>query len=199
MDTEQGKDGLPILRFESPEAWEAWLAEQHDSSKGVWLQFAKKGKGVTTVNYAGALEVALCYGWIDSQGRSLDDTFYLQRFTPRGPRSKWSKNNVEKVAELIAGGRMQPAGLRPIEAAKADGRWEAAYAGSATIEVPPDLQAELDSNGQARELFAKLTSQNRYAILYRVQDAKRPETRAARIRQFVDMLARGETVYPQTR
>jgi uncharacterized protein YdeI (YjbR/CyaY-like superfamily) len=192
-----GKDGLPILRFNSTEDWERWLAEQHSSSKGVWLQFAKRGTGVQTVTYAEALESALCYGWIDSQAGSFDATFYIQRFTPRGRRSVWSKNNVDKVEVLIAQGKMQAAGLAQVEAAKADGRWERAYAGSREITIPPDLQAELDGNAAAAQQFSKLSSQNRYAILYRIQDARRPHTRAARIRTFVDMLARGETFYPQ--
>lgn len=191
------KDGLPIMLFESAEGWEAWLAEEHASAPGVWLQFAKKGSGVDSVTYAGAIEVALCYGWIDSQAGAWDEKSYVQRFTPRGRRSVWSKINVAKAEALIAQGKMQPAGLSQVEAAKADGRWQAAYEGSKTITVPPDLQAELDSHPAARDFFATLKSQNRYAILYRIQTAKRSETRAERIRKFVDMLERGETLHPQ--
>jgi uncharacterized protein YdeI (YjbR/CyaY-like superfamily) len=191
------KDGRPVLDFASQEDWERWLAEEHATSDGVWLKFAKKGAGISSVNYAQALETALCYGWIDSQAGGLDEAFYMQRFTPRGPRSKWSRINTARAEALINQGKMQPAGLRQVEAAKADGRWDAAYAGPREVTVPPDLQAELDSNPPAKDFFTKLSSQNRYAILYRIQDAKRPETRTARIRKFVDMLIEGKTVHPQ--
>jgi uncharacterized protein YdeI (YjbR/CyaY-like superfamily) len=192
MDTKQG---LPIIAFASPTKWEEWLQEHHGSSKGLWLKIAKKGSGETTVTYAEALDVALCHGWIDGQKGALDEAFFLQRFTPRGPRSKWSKINRDKVDALVAAKRMRPAGLAEVEAAKADGRWEAAYEGQRTITVPGDLQKELDANPKAAAFFATLSSVNRYAILYRIQDAKKPETRAARIAKFLGMLERGETVH----
>ena len=192
MDTKQG---LPILAFASPADWEEWLQEHHGTSKGIWLKFAKKGSGETTVTYAEALDVALCHGWIDSQKGALDETFFVQRFTPRGPRSKWSKINVDKVEALAKAKRMRPAGLAEVEKARADGRWEAAYDGQRTITVPEDLQKELDANPKAAAFFATLSSVNRYAILYRIQDAKKPETRARRIEKFLGMLERGETVH----
>jgi uncharacterized protein YdeI (YjbR/CyaY-like superfamily) len=192
---EQGKDGRQILAFASQAEWEAWLDAQHASSDGVWLKFAKKGSGVKSVVYAEALEVALCYGWIDSQVKSLDERFYLQRFTPRRARSKWSRVNRDKIEELTRQGRMKPAGLGQIELAKADGRWEAAYASPASIEVPDDLQAALDDNPKAAEFWAGLNKSNRFAILYQLQDAKKPETRARRLDKFLGMLERGEKLY----
>jgi uncharacterized protein YdeI (YjbR/CyaY-like superfamily) len=162
----------------------------------VWLEVPKKGSGRTSPTYDEALEVALCYGWIDGQKGALDEARWVQRFTPRKSKSKWSKINTEKAERLIAEGRMQPAGLRQVELAKADGRWQEAYAGQRSATVPEDLQQALDTNPAAKGLFERLNSVNRYAILYRVQDAKRPETRAARIQKFVDMLQRGETPYP---
>ncbi len=195
MDTKQG---LPILAFASPADWEVWLVEHHRTSKGLWLKIAKKGSGETTVTYAEALEVALCHGWIDGQKGSLDEAFFLQRFTPRGPRSRWSKINRDKVEALAKAKRMRPAGLAEVEKAQADGRWEAAYEGQRTITVPDDLQKELDANPKAAAFFATLSSVNRYAILYRIQDAKKPETRARRIEKFIGMLERGETVHGST-
>jgi len=186
---------LPILQVASREEWEAWLAENHASSAGVWVRLAKKGAGDATVTRADALEVALCYGWIDSQARSLDDSYWLQRFTPRRKRSKWSRINREAVEALIAAGKMKPAGLAEVEAAKQDGRWEAAYASPRTMTVPEDLQARLEENPAAREAFEKLSSQNRYAILFRIHDAKKPETRKRRIDTFVEMLEQGRTIY----
>ena len=187
---------LPILPFPSPAAWEAWLEVEHARAAGVWLKIAKKGTGIATVTYAEALDVALCFGWIDGQKRGFDATWFLQRFTPRKRDSAWSKTNTEHVARLIEQGRMRPAGLAQVEAAKADGRWEAAYDGQRTISVPDDLQAALDANPEAAAFFATLTGANRYAILYRVQQpAKRPGTRERRIEQFVQMLARGETLH----
>jgi uncharacterized protein YdeI (YjbR/CyaY-like superfamily) len=181
--------------FRTQAAWAKWLAAHHGDAEGVWLKFAKKGTGATTVTYDEALEVALCYGWIDTQVRRLDETYYLQRFTPRRARSKWSKRNTELATRLIESGAMQPPGLAEVERAKADGRWEAAYAGAATATVPEDLERALAANKRAREFFATLSSRNRYAILYRIQDTKRPETRARRIAQIVEMLARGETFH----
>ena len=194
-ELETGKDGLPIRPFASGAEWEAWLAEQHAVSPGVWIKLAKKGSGIPSVTYAEALDAALCYGWIDGQSRGLDDTWYLQRFTRRGPRSVWSKINREKVAALTEQGRMRPAGAAAVEAARADGRWDAAYDSPAAARVPPDLQEQLDRNPEAAAFFRGLTAQNRYAILHRLQLAKRPETRARRLEQFMAMLAEGKTVY----
>jgi uncharacterized protein YdeI (YjbR/CyaY-like superfamily) len=183
------------LRCSSAAEWEAWLAVHHGGSDGVWLELAKKGGGATTVTYDEAVEAALRYGWVDSQVRRLDERFYQQRFTPRRPRSPWSKVNLAKAEALISAGRMEPAGLAEVDRARADGRWERAYAGSASIEVPDDLQAELDARPAAAAFFAALSSRNRYAILYRLQDAKRPETRARRLAAFVEMLERGQTIH----
>jgi uncharacterized protein YdeI (YjbR/CyaY-like superfamily) len=188
-----GRDD-PVVELGSPEEWEAWL-EANPAATGVWLKFAKKGTGVTTVDYGQALDVALCFGWIDGQTARLDQTYYLQRFTPRTKRSKWSKRNREHVARLTEEGRMRPAGLAAVEAAKADGRWDAAYDSPSTATVPDDLQAELDANPKAAAFFAALSSANRYAILYQLQDAKRPETRARRIAKYVAMCERGEKVH----
>jgi uncharacterized protein YdeI (YjbR/CyaY-like superfamily) len=186
---------LPVVLFASPEELEAWLEEHGEDSEGIWLKIAKKGSGVRSVSYAEALEVALCFGWIDSQKRGFDERHFLQRFTPRRPRGKWSRINRDKAEELIAAGRMRPAGLAEVEAAKADGRWEAAYEGQRTAKVPEDLQRELDRNDAAREFFAALDSANRYAIVYRLNDAKKPETRERRLRKFVAMLERGEKIH----
>ena len=187
---------LPIVPFASQEEWETWLQEHHATSEGLWLKIAKKGSGIETVTYAEALDVALCYGWIDSQKGSFDAEYFLQRFTPRGPRSKWSKVNVGKVTKLIDEGRMKPAGLREVERAESDGRWEAAYESQSTATVPDDFQRELEKNEEAREFFATLNSANRYAILHRIQDARRPETRARRIEKYVAMLAVRKKLYP---
>jgi uncharacterized protein YdeI (YjbR/CyaY-like superfamily) len=189
-------DNLPILSFATQHAWEAWLGERHADTPGVWLKIAKKAAGSPSVSYAEALEGALCYGWIDGQKAPLDDQHWLQRFTPRRPKSGWSRVNCEKATALIAAGRMQPAGLRQVELARADGRWDAAYEPQRTIAIPPDLQSELDRRPDARAFFGTLDSRNRYAILYRIQTAKKPETRAARIQKFVDMLVRREKIYP---
>jgi uncharacterized protein YdeI (YjbR/CyaY-like superfamily) len=188
-------DELPVLRCPDAVAFEAWMEAQHAVAPGVWLEFAKKGTGIPTVTYDEALDIALCFGWIDGQAKSVDETWYRQRFTPRRKRSKWSLRNVEKAAALIEAGRMRPAGLAEVERAKADGRWDAAYPSPSRIEVPPDLQAELDADPQAAEFFATLSGQNRYAILYRLHDAKRPETRARRLAQFMEQLRRGETIH----
>src|SRR5439155_4109612 len=161
----------------------------HSTAAGVWLQIRKKGAGADSVSYADALEVALCYGWIDGQKAAADDDCWLQRFTPRRSKSRWSKINREKATALIERGEMKAAGLREVEQAKADGRWEAAYAGSRTMTVPNDLRDALRRNAQARAFFETLDSRNRYAVLYRINDAKKPENRAARIEKFVQMLA----------
>ncbi len=195
MTEPASKDGLPILAFPDPAAWEAWVANQPDDAPGLWLKIAKKDSGIPTVTYAEALDVALCHGWIDGQKGRFDDQYFVQRFTPRRPRSRWSKINVDKVAQLIAAGRMRPRGQKQVDAAQADGRWQAAYASSSTITVPEDLEQALLANPQAQAFFATLDRTNRFAILYRVQDAKRPETRARRIETFVAMLARGEKVH----
>lgn len=184
------------LFFPSAEAFEEWLVANHASSSGLWLRLAKKVPGVGSLDYVQALDVALCHGWIDGQKKSLDATHWLQRFTPRRPRSTWSKVNRDKVAALLEQGRMRPAGLLEVERAKADGRWEAAYDGSRTATVPEDLELALSGNPAAREFFATLDSRNRYAVLYRVQEAKKPETRARRIEKFVTMLAEQKKIYP---
>ncbi|HEY3763757.1 MAG TPA: YdeI/OmpD-associated family protein [Gaiellales bacterium] len=186
----------PILEAAARADWSAWLAGAGASSSGVWLRIARKDGGGRSVSYADALDVALCHGWIDGQKDRLDERHWLQRFTPRTPRSRWSKRNRARAEELIAQGEMTPAGLREVERARADGRWEAAYDSHATATVPDDLQAALDRDPQAREFFATLDSRNRYAILYRVQEPRRPETRARRIEQFVAMLREGRTIHP---
>ena len=177
---------VPTLAFASPRAWEAWLEEHHTLSNGIWLKFAKKASGIATVVYAEALDVALCVGWIDGLVKRLDETWYLQRFTPRRPRSKWSKINCNKVLALI----------EQIEAAKADGRWDAAYDPQSSAAVPDDLAAALKRNKKAAASFAALTARNRYSILYHIQEAKRPETRARRIATFVTKLAEGKKLHP---
>jgi uncharacterized protein YdeI (YjbR/CyaY-like superfamily) len=188
-------DDLPILLFATPPDLEVWLEENHAEPGGFWLKVAKKGSGEQSVTYREALELALCFGWIDSQKRGHDEKFFLQRFTPRRPRGRWYRINRDKAEELIAAGTMRPAGLAEVEAAKADGRWEAAYEGQRTAKVPDDLQRELDGNEAAREFFAKLDSANRYAIVYRLNEAKKPETRERRLAKFVAMLERGEKIH----
>jgi uncharacterized protein YdeI (YjbR/CyaY-like superfamily) len=183
-------------QFAGPEEFRAWLREHHDTSPGIWMKLAKKGSGLTTVTYDEAVEVALTFGWIDGQARPGDDTYWLQGFTRRRPRSPWSKRNHERAEALIAAGAMEPSGLAEVERARADGRWDRAYEGPRTAEPPPDLLEALAARPAARDFFATLNSTNRFAILYRIQDAKRPETRARRIAKFVDMLERGETIYP---
>ncbi|MDX2296690.1 MULTISPECIES: YdeI/OmpD-associated family protein [Streptomyces] len=187
---------LEIVAFASAEAFEAWLGENHAVSPGIWLKLRKKGPGIVALDYAQALDVALCHGWIDGQKRSFDDRWWLQRFTPRTARSRWSKVNRDKVAVLIEQGRMRPAGQAEVDRAKADGRWEAAYDGSRTVTVPDDLAAALTAVPGASEFFERLDRRNRFAILYQIQDAKRAETRARRIEKFVAMLAKGEKPYP---
>ncbi|HEY1480186.1 MAG TPA: YdeI/OmpD-associated family protein [Gaiellales bacterium] len=186
----------PRLRVATQTEWWSWLEANGTTSSGVWLELARKGSPVPTPTYAEAIESALCHGWIDGQKRALDADLWLQRFTRRGQQSRWSKINRDKATALIASGQMQPAGHAEVERARADGRWERAYAGAATIEVPADLRARLDETPAAAEFFATLNGVNRYAVLYRIQDAKRPETRARRIETFVEMLARGEKLHP---
>ena len=190
------KDGLPIVAFASPGAWSAWLAENHETSSGLWMKIAKTGTGIDTVSYAEAVEVALCYGWIDGQKGTFDESHWLQRFTPRKPRSRWSKINRAKALELIERGAMTAAGLREVEQAKADGRWDAAYDAQSAATVADDLREALERDDSARAFFSSLDATNRYAILYRIQDAKRPETRARRIEKYVAMLREHQKIYP---
>jgi uncharacterized protein YdeI (YjbR/CyaY-like superfamily) len=193
-------DELPELIVADATAWRKWLTRHHDDPNGVWLVLAKKGTTEPTLLiYAEALEEALCHGWIDGQVRRRDEPTYRQRFTPRRARSAWSKRNVGIVERLVRERRMHPAGTAAVKKAKADGRWEAAYAGQASIEMPSDLAAALAAEPKAQAMFDILTSQNRYAVIYRVGAAKRPQTRARRIEQYVGMLARGETLHPQRR
>jgi uncharacterized protein YdeI (YjbR/CyaY-like superfamily) len=189
-------DALPTLAFPDQMAWGKWLKENHLVSPGIWLLLARKDSGTASVTYAEALEVALCYGWIDGQKRTHSAEAWLQKFTPRGKKSIWSRINRQKALTLIESGRMQAAGWVEIERAKQDGRWEQAYDSQSSSKVPPDLQAALDKNSKAKAFFATLESRNRYAVLWRVQTAKKAETRAKRIALFVDMLARGEKIHP---
>ncbi len=189
------EDGLPVVQFADPAAWERWLAEHAERSPGVWLKIAKKASGIPTVAYPEVLDVAICFGWIDGQRRPHDQRFFLQRFTPRGPRSRWSQINCQRAERLIDEGRMRPPGRRQVQAAKADGRWEAAYAPQSRAAVPEDFQRELDRNPAARAFFATLRGQNRYAFLYRINDARRSDTRARRIATFIAMLNEGKTFY----
>ena len=186
----------PVIFFESGRAFENWMRTNHKKASCVWVKMAKKKSGLTSITWDEGVDVALCYGWIDGQGKSLDETYTLQRYTPRGKRSTWSKLNRERVARLIDEGRMKPAGLAEVERAKADGRWDAAYDPPSTATVPDDLAKALSKSAKAKKLFETLNSQNRYAILHRIQNAKKPETRARRIAQFVEMLKRGERIYP---
>ncbi|KIG19265.1 putative periplasmic membrane protein [Enhygromyxa salina] len=172
--------------------WLAWLGVNHKVSDGLWVKLAKKASGIASIDYVEAREGALIHGWIDGQKRSIDAQYYAIRFTPRRKRSKWSKINREIVEGLIEEGKLKPAGLAQVQAARADGRWDAAYAGAATIEVHPELQAALDRNAKAKRAFAKVSAANRYSILYNVNDAKKPETRARRISKYIAMLVDGE-------
>jgi len=188
--------GSPVLAFASREAWESWLAKHGAASGGLWVRLAKKEAGVACVGKPAAIEAALAFGWIDGQLDAFDERFWLVRFTPRGPRSKWSQNNVNTAKRLMAEGQMGAAGLAEVEKAKADGRWDAAYAPQSRAEVPDDLQAALDASPAAKAFFATLKGANRYAVLYRIHDAKTEKTRAARIEKFVSMLAIGQTIHP---
>jgi uncharacterized protein YdeI (YjbR/CyaY-like superfamily) len=189
-------DPLPVMTFESTDAWDAWLAAHHAGSPGLWLKIAKKGTAGRTISYSEALDVALCHGWIDGQKGRHDDEYWLQRFTPRKPASNWSKINTERAAALIESGRMRPAGLREVERAQADGRWEQAYESQSRVTVPEDLARALAANERAAAFFATLDSANRYAILYRIGTAKKPETRAKRIDTFVAMLSEHKKIHP---
>ena len=189
-------DPLPVMTFESTDAWDTWLAAHHADSPGLWLKIAKKGAAGRTVSYSDALDVALCHGWIDGQAKSLDERHYLQRFTPRRATSIWSKINRDRVSRLIADGRMHPAGLAEVARAKADGRWAAAYDSPKTAVVPDDLSRALAKRPKAKAAFAKLDAANRYANLHRLHNAKRVETRVRRIETFVTMLEASKTVHP---
>jgi uncharacterized protein YdeI (YjbR/CyaY-like superfamily) len=191
------KRDLPIVAFKSQQAWDDWLASQRADSKGLWLKLAKKSSGIVSVSKPEAIDTALCHGWIDGQIDSLDDKYWLVRFTPRRPASKWSERNRTRALQLVELGRMRPAGMKEIERARKDGRWEAAYAPQSTAQVPDDLRAALANNKKAGKFFETLNRINRYAILYRVHNARKPETRIARIEKFVAMLAAGETIHPQ--
>lgn len=189
---------VPELLLADAAQWRAWLASNHATSPGVRLVLSKKDvAGPTRLSYVDALPEALCYGWIDGQLTRRDDATYCVRFTPRRARSAWSRRNVETAERLMAEGRMQPAGVAEVERARADGRWQRAYAGSASLDVPDDLRDALAASPGAQQMWDVLTRTNRFAVVYRVQDAKRPETRARRIQQYVEMLARGDTPYPQ--
>jgi uncharacterized protein YdeI (YjbR/CyaY-like superfamily) len=187
---------LPMLPFATWQDWEAWLKEHHADVKGVWLKIAKKDSRLPSVSYAEALDSALCYGWIDGQKAAFDERYWLQKFTPRGPKSMWSKINCGKAAALLAEGRLQPAGIRQVELAKADGRWDLAYDPQSRITIPEDFQSELDKNLEAYDFFQTLNSVNRYAVLRRIQIAKKPETRAALIQKYIEMLAQHQKLYP---
>ena len=191
----QMPNDLPVKRFPTQAAWRAWLARNHETAPGVWMEVAKKGSGLRSVTREEALEVALSYGWIDSLLRSVDERYYRQKYTPRGPRSKWSKINCAAVERLHAAGKLAPAGLQEMERAKADGRWEAAYDSPRTMAVPDDLLAALKENPRARRFWEQLDGQNRFAILFRLHDAKRAETRERRLAKFIAMLEAGEKIH----
>ena len=186
------KPELPLIPFASAEKWELWLEENHTVSKGIWLQFYKKGSGISSVYYAEALDVALCYGWIDGQLKSIDELSYMQRFTPRRPRSLWSKRNIEHVVRLKQEGRMKAAGLREADAAQSDGRWDLAYDSQANLSLPEDFLNELSKNETARTFYESLNKANKYAIAWRLQTAKRPEIKEKRKQEILEMLAKGE-------
>jgi uncharacterized protein YdeI (YjbR/CyaY-like superfamily) len=183
------------LVFQNQKAWAAWLAKNHGKSFGVWLRMAKKASGLQSVSHSEALEAALCYGWIDGQTKSADENAWMQKFTPRTKKSIWSKINRQKALALIEAGQMKLAGLEEIERAKKDGRWDAAYDSPRAATVPDDLQAALEGNSRAKAFFTTLSGQNRYAILFRIQTAKKADTRARRIQQFIEMLAKNETLH----
>jgi uncharacterized protein YdeI (YjbR/CyaY-like superfamily) len=189
-------DGLPVMLFETQADFEAWLDEHHASASGAWLRLAKKASGLRSLSYDQAVEAGLCFGWIDGQKKGYDERSWLQRFTPRGPQSIWSKINRAKAEALIAAGRIRPAGLAAVERARQSGRWDAAYDPASTATVPEDLQAALNASERADAFFKTLSGANRYALLFRIQTAKKPETRARRIQEFIDMLERGEKLYP---
>lgn len=186
------KTDVPILSFKSQRDWANWLAKQHAASNGIWLRFFKKDSGVASVTYAEALDEALCYGWIDGRLDPYDEKSWLRRFTPRRPRSPWSKRNIEHVNRLTAAGRMKPAGLQEAEAAKKDGRWDKAYDPQGAMEMPADFLQALAKDKKAKAFFESLSRANHYAIAWRLQTAKRPETRARRMQAILAMLKKGE-------
>jgi uncharacterized protein YdeI (YjbR/CyaY-like superfamily) len=186
------KDNLPIFFFKTVKEWKEWLDKNHTSAKGIWLRFYKKASGVPSLDHSKSLDTALCYGWIDGQADKYDDESYLQRFSPRRPKSIWSKKNIVNVTRLIAAKKMKPAGLKEIEAAKADGRWDAAYDSPANMEIPKDFLNELAKNAKAKEFFKTLNKTNTFSIGWRLQTAKKPETREKRIKAIVEMLAKGQ-------
>jgi len=191
---EEGKDGLPVISFATPALFRDWL-DRHQETPGLWLKLAKKASGQDSVSYSEALDIALCFGWIDGQTGRYDEEWTLRRFTPRRARSKWSQINCKRVEALVAAGLMEPRGKKEVDEAQADGRWDAAYAGSRTIEIPPDFKKALAANPVAKAFFATISAQNRYAILFRIHDAKKPATRVARIERFVAMLQEGKTLH----
>ena len=188
-------DEFQTLAFPSQAKFRAWLHKNHSKEPGLWIKYAKKGSGIETVTYAEAVEVALCYGWIDGKVRTVDENYYVQRFTPRRKKSKWSRINRDKAEALIAAGKMKAAGLAEVERAKADGRWDAAYLSAATMPVPEDFIRALEKKPRALKFFEGLDKTNRYAILYQIEDAKKPDTRARRIAKFVDMMQAGEKLH----
>jgi uncharacterized protein YdeI (YjbR/CyaY-like superfamily) len=191
-DTTTELNGVEIVAFADAHEWEAWLSANHERQEGVWIRIAKKASGIPSVTPAEAIDVALCWGWIDGQRKGLDETRFLQKFTPRRKRSLWSQVNVEKVEALTAAGRMRPPGIAEVERAKADGRWDAAYASQATAEVPPDLRAALDASPAARAAFAALNRTERYAVLHQLMTARTEKTRAIRLKKVVATLEAGE-------
>ncbi|KEO82804.1 YdeI/OmpD-associated family protein [Tumebacillus flagellatus] len=188
--------GIPILLFATQSDWELWLESHHEQPKGVWLKLAKKDSPLTTLSYSEALEEALCYGWIDGQKKAFDADAWLQKFTPRRPKSVWSKVNVEKVAQLLSSGLMKPSGIKEVNAAKEDGRWDAAYESQRNFTIPEDFQTELAKNDRARAFFESLNRQNQYSFCHRIQTAKKAETRQARIDKFIEMLNSNQKLYP---
>ena len=192
----KAKRDLPVVAFKSQQAWDSWLTSQPADSNGLWLKLAKKSSGIASVSKPEAIDTALCHGWIDGQLDSFDDNYWLIRFTPRQSASKWSEKNRARALQLVELGRMRPAGLNEIERAQKDGRWNAAYAPQSTAQVPDDLRAALAKNKKAKSFFETLDSTNRYAILHRIHDAKKPETRMARIEKYVTMLIERKTIYP---
>lgn len=190
-------DEYPVREFKTAKSYETWLSKNCSKSDGIWLKMSKAKSGIPSVTYAQAVEISLCYGWIDGMAQGLDDNFYTQKFTPRRSNSKWSVINKNKAGELIKSGRMKPTGLAAIEAAKRNGQWKAAYLSPTSIPVPENLQKALDKNKKAKAFFAKISSQNRYAILLRLHQVKREETKARKIKEYIAMLTRGETIYPQ--
>jgi uncharacterized protein YdeI (YjbR/CyaY-like superfamily) len=197
MPAKAKHDEYPTLFFANAAAFEKWLHKNHSKSDGIWLKIARAGSGIQSLDYAGALEVCLCYGWIDGTRKSLDKEYFVQKYTPRRPGSIWSVINQQKVQKLIDEGRMQPAGLAVIEEAKKSGQWDKAYESPKAIKIPVELQEALDAKPKAKKFFATLSSQNRFSILFRIGKVKKEETKARKIKEFVAMLEKGETIYPQ--